>query len=121
MPVTRITGLFPLWALLGSLFAWLWPELLVPLKPAIVPLLGVVMFGMGVTLTASNFLTVLQRPLSVALGVGLQFLLMPLAGWVLASLAGLPPQLAVGVILVGCSPGGTASNVFCYLARGDVA
>lgn len=121
MLVSGITRLFPLWALLGSLFAWQWPGLFVPLKPVIVPLLGLVMFGMGITLTAGNFLTVLQRPFPVLLGVGLQFLLMPLAGWVLALLAGLPPQLAVGLILVGCSPGGTASNVICYLARGDVA
>jgi BASS family bile acid:Na+ symporter len=121
MIISHITRLFPLWALLGALFAWLWPGLFVPLKPAIVPLLGLVMFGMGVTLTAGNFLTVLQRPFPVLLGVGLQFLLMPLAGWVLAQLADLPPQLAVGLILVGCSPGGTASNVICYLARGDVA
>lgn len=121
MSIARITGLFPLWALLGSLFAGLRPELFVPLKPAIVPLLGLVMFGMGITLTANNFLTVLQRPFPVMLGVSLQFLLMPLAGWILALLAGLTPQLAVGLILVGCSPGGTASNVICYLARGDVA
>jgi len=121
MSIARITGLFPLWALLGSLCAWMWPELFILLKPAIVPLLGLVMFGMGITLTANNFLTVLQRPFPVVLGVSLQFLLMPLAGWMLALLAGLPPQLAVGLILVGCSPGGTASNVICYLARGDVA
>jgi len=86
-----------------------------------VPLLGLVMFAMGMTLTAGDFLTVLQRPFPVVLGVVLQFLLMPLAAWVLAKLAGLPPQLAVGLILVGCSPGGTASNVICYLAKGDVA
>jgi BASS family bile acid:Na+ symporter len=64
---------------------------------------------------------VVRRPFTVLLGVGLQFLLMPLAGWLLAVLFQLPAQLAVGVILVGCSPGGTASNVICYLARGDVA
>lgn len=88
---------------------------------AIVPLLGLVMFGMGITLTGSDFLTVLRRPFPVTLGLAMQFLLMPLAAWILAQLAGLPPQLAVGLILVGCSPGGTASNVICYLAKGDVA
>lgn len=118
---TRITGLFPLWALLGVLLAWLQPDWLVPLKVAIVPLLGLVMFGMGMTLSGSDFISVLRRPFPVALGVTMQFLLMPLAAWVLAKLAGLPPQLAVGLILVGCSPGGTASNVICYLAKGDVA
>ena len=107
--------------MLGVLVAWLQPQWLVPLKTAIVPLLGLVMFAMGMTLTADDFLTVLRRPFPVVLGVILQFLLMPLAAWVLARLAGLPPQLAVGLILVGCSPGGTASNVICYLAKGDVA
>jgi BASS family bile acid:Na+ symporter len=116
-----MTVLFPLWAMLGVLVAWMLPQWLVPLKVAIVPLLGLVMFAMGMTLTAGDFLTVLQRPFPVVLGVVLQFLLMPLAAWMLAKLAGLPPQLAVGLILVGCSPGGTASNVICYLAKGDVA
>jgi len=79
------------------------------------------MFGMGAGLRVENFLAILQRPTPVFLGLGLQFLMMPLAGWLLALLAGLSPQLAAGMILVGCSPGGTASNVICYLARGDVA
>ena len=116
-----ITTLFPLWALLGSLLAWWAPGAFIPLKALIIPLLGMVMFGMGMTLTGSDFLNVLRRPFPVLLGVTLQFLLMPFAAWVLARGAGLAPQLAVGMILVGCSPGGTASNVICYLARGDVA
>ena len=121
MTLGRITRLFPLWALLGSLLAWLQPGWFAPLQKAIVPLLGLVMFGMGITLTGENFMTVLRRPLAVAIGVAMQFLLMPLAGWLLALAAGLPPQLAVGLILLGSCPGGTASNVICYLARGDVA
>jgi BASS family bile acid:Na+ symporter len=121
MPPFTLTTLFPFWALAGSLLAWWQPGWFMPLKPSIVPLLGLVMFGMGMTLTAANFLDVLRRPLPVLLGVALQFLLMPFAAWLLASMAGLPPQLAVGLILVGCSPGGTASNVICYLAKGDVA
>jgi len=116
-----ITGLFPLWAVLGALLALFVPEWFIPLKPAIVLLLGLVMFGMGITLSGKDFLVVLQRPSSVLLGVVLQFLLMPLAGWLFATLLGLPPQLLAGLVLVGCSPGGTASNVMCYLAKGDVA
>jgi BASS family bile acid:Na+ symporter len=116
-----ITRLFPLWALLAALLALLQPGWFAGLKPAIVPLLGLVMFGMGITLTGGNFLTVLQRPLPVLLGVALQFLLMPLAAWLLAAVFGLPALVGVGLILVGCCPGGTASNVICYLARGDVA
>jgi len=116
-----MTVLFPLWALLGSLLAWSAPGAFIPLKAAIIPLLGAVMFGMGMTLTGRDFLNVLRRPFPVLLGVTLQFLLMPFAAWALAHGAGLTPQFAVGLILVGCSPGGTASNVICYLARGDVA
>lgn len=116
-----VTALFPFWALAGAWLAYLYPAIFTDLKPAIVPLLGLVMFGMGMTLSGSSFLTVLRRPVTVGLGVALQFLLMPLAGWLLTLLFQLPVQLAIGVILVGCSPGGTASNVICYLARGDVA
>jgi BASS family bile acid:Na+ symporter len=116
-----LTRLFPVWAILGSLLAFLRPDELAMLKPAIVPLLGLVMFGMGITLTGGNFLTVLQRPLPVLLGVALQFLLMPLAAWLLSAVFGLSTLVGVGLILVGCCPGGTASNVICYLARGDVA
>jgi len=121
MMIARITALFPLWAMLGVLLAWFLPGPLAACRPAILPLLGVVMFGMGAGLRLENFVAVLRRPVPVILGLGLQFLMMPLAGWLLALLAGLPPQLAAGMILVGCSPGGTASNVICYLARGDVA
>ncbi len=116
-----LTALFPLWALLGALLAWFVPAPFAACRPAILPLLGVVMFGMGASLRAENFLAVLRRRTPVILGLGLQFLLMPLTGWLLALLFGLTPQLAAGMILVGCSPGGTASNVICYLARGDVA
>ena len=119
--LTRLTQLFPLWAIAGSLIAWLFPDSFAVLKPAIVPLLGLVMFGMGITLSAGDFLAVLRRPFPVALGIAMQFLLMPLVGWVLSVAAGLPPQLDVGLLLLGCCPGGTASNVICYLARGDVA
>lgn len=119
--ITRITLLFPLWALLFALAAYLLPAPFVALKPYIFYLLGVVMFGMGMTLTPANFLEVLRRPGMIALGIGLQFLIMPLAAWVIATAMGLPPLLLAGMVLVGASPGGTASNVMCYLARGDVA
>ena len=79
------------------------------------------MFGMGVTLTPSDFTATIKRPVTIALGVVLQFLLMLLIGWLLTRLLSLPLPVAVGVILVGAAPGGTASNVITYLARGDVA
>ena len=121
MIVARITGLFPLWALLGSALAYASPAPFIEQKPAIVPLLGLVMFGMGVTLTADNFIAVYRRPVAVFLGICLQFGLMPLIGWALGHMLHLPVQVTAGLILLGSCPGGTASNVICYLARGDVA
>ena len=113
--------LFPLWAILGTAGALLWPDRLTPLAPGIVPLLGLVMFGMGLTLTAQDFLEVVRRPGLIAAGAALQFGIMPLAAWIVGHLLGLSPELLTGLILVGACPGGTASNVITYLARGDVA
>lgn len=79
------------------------------------------MFGMGTTLTLEDFKRVFLRPLDVGVGVIAQYLFMPFLGFALAKLFGLDPLLAVGVVLVGSSPGGTSSNVITYLARGDVA
>lgn len=119
--INQITALFPLLALTGAGLAYHYPEPWVPLKGAIMPLLGLIMFGMGMTLKAGDFALIFKHPRIVAVGVLLQFLLMPLIAWIMSHLFGLPPYLAAGMILLGCSPGGTASNVVCYLARGDVA
>ncbi|UCC15367.1 MAG: bile acid:sodium symporter family protein [Gammaproteobacteria bacterium] len=119
--ITRLTQLFPVWAVLLSVIAHQQPQIFTPLREAIVPLLGIVMFGMGLTLTPANFAEVLSRPRLVAIGVGLQFGAMPLAAWLIGHALGLPPALLAGLVLVGACPGGTASNVICYLARGDVA
>ncbi|MBT3015610.1 MAG: bile acid:sodium symporter family protein [Candidatus Thiodiazotropha sp. (ex Clathrolucina costata)] len=119
--ITYITRLFPIWALLFSLIAYAEPDLFVDMKPAIVPLLGVVMFGMGMTLTWKNFTDILKKPVVIGFGVFMQYLVMPFAAWLIAVLSGLPPYLMAGLVLVGACPGGTASNVVCFLARGDVA
>ena len=87
---------------------------------AVTPMLGIVMFGMGLTLKASDFKPVLLHPKEIILGEIAQFVLMPAIAWLLCHLMGLPSDLALGVILVGCCPGGTASNVICYLAKGDI-
>ena len=88
---------------------------------AITPMLGVVMFGMGLTLKPSDFKPVLMHPKEIVIGELAQFIIMPFVAWTLCRLLNLPSELALGVILVGCCPGGTASNVICYLAKGDVA
>ncbi|MBT3033061.1 MAG: bile acid:sodium symporter family protein [Candidatus Thiodiazotropha sp. (ex Lucina pensylvanica)] len=119
--ITYITRLFPIWALLFSLIAYAEPDLFVDMKPAIVPLLGVVMFGMGMTLTWKNFTDIVKKPVVIGFGVFMQYLVMPFAAWLIAVVSGLPPYLMAGLVLVGACPGGTASNVVCFLARGDVA
>lgn len=84
-------------------------------------LLGIVMFGMGMTLKLEDFRLVFQRPRDVFVGALAQFTVMPGLAWLLAKGFNLPPDLAAGVILVGTCPGGTSSNVMTYLAKGDVA
>lgn len=88
---------------------------------AINPMLGVIMFGMGLTLSPHDFKIVLSRPKDIFIGCFAQFTVMPLLAWGLTYLFSLPKELALGVILVGCCPGGTASNVITYLAKGDLA
>lgn len=116
-----ITNFFTLWVILFSIFTYYKPTHFSGLGFLIVPTLGIIMFGMGMTLRIEDFKRVISRPLDIALGVGLQYTLMPLAGFILAKFFNLNPLLAVGVVLLGSCPGGTASNVITYLARGDVA
>ena len=84
-------------------------------------LLGIVMFGMGLTLKPNDFKVVFSRPKDVIVGCVAQFTLMPFLAWVLTMVFHLPTELAIGVILVGTCPGGTSSNVMTYLSKGDVA
>ena len=88
---------------------------------AINPMLGIIMFGMGLTLNLHDFRIVFSRPKDVLVGCLAQFTVMPLLAWILSTLFALDEALALGVILVGCCPGGTASNVITYLAKGDLA
>ena len=88
---------------------------------AINPMLGAIMFGMGLTLSPADFKVVLSRPKDILIGCLTQFTVMPLLALGLTWAFSLPQELAIGVILVGCCPGGTASNVITYLAKGDLA
>ncbi|WP_303758130.1 bile acid:sodium symporter family protein [Selenomonas ruminantium] len=105
---------------IGILGVWR-PETLTWVGPYVSWMLGIVMFGMGMTLKVEDFQRVLQHPKEVAIGIGAQFIIMPLVALALVKVFALPPELAIGVILVGTCPGGTASNVIAYLAKGDVA
>ncbi len=91
------------------------------LKGLIVPLMQIIMFGMGTTLSVADFTRVLKMPWPVFIGFTLQFTIMPLLGFLLAKSFGFPNEVAAGVILIGCSPSGLASNVMAYLSGGDVA
>ncbi|HET8686118.1 MAG TPA: bile acid:sodium symporter family protein, partial [Methanosarcina sp.] len=117
----KFTSLFPLWAVLLSAVAYVYPEYFAPHQGLIVPFLSLIMLGMGVTLSVDSFLAVLKKPSLVFLGTLMKYTIMPLSAWIVCFVLKLPPDLMTGVILLGCCPGGTASNVICYLAKGDVA
>lgn len=117
-----ISDYMGLLVLLTAVAALLWPSVLNHVKPTVInPLLGVIMFGMGLTLKIDDFRVVFSRPKDVIIGCLAQFTVMPLLAWTLARLFNLDEALTVGVVLVGCCPGGTASNVITYLSRGDLA
>ena len=108
--------------LLSAIAALAFPEVFSMIKPTVInPLLGVIMFGMGLTLKADDFRIVFSRPKDIIIGCLAQFTVMPLLAWLLARMFALDEALTVGVVLVGCCPGGTASNVITYLAKGDLA
>ena len=113
--------LFPLWVLGFCLAALVHPPLFAWFGPYIVRGLGVIMLGMGITLSVDDFARVLRMPRPILLGVAAQFSIMPLLGWAIATTFGLPTEIAVGIILVSCCPGGTASNVVTYIARANLA
>lgn len=108
--------------LAGALLSLVFPQVLqtIPMK-TINYLLGVIMFGMGLTLNLTDFKIVFSRPKDMLIGCLAQFTIMPLLAWGLTKIFQIDEALALGVILVGCCPGGTASNVITYLAKGDVA
>ncbi len=108
--------------LAAALLALIFPSVFGQVRPTVINyLLGVVMFGMGLTLNLQDFKIVFSRPKDVIIGCLAQFSVMPLLAWGLARFFQLDEALALGVVLVGCCPGGTASNVITYLAKGDLA
>ena len=112
---------FALWVVLFAAIALWMPELFVWLKPYITWMLGIIMLGMGMTMTVDDFKGVLHNPKAVLIGVVAQFVVMPGLAFVLCKVFSLPAEIAIGVILVGCCPGGTASNVITYMAKGNTA
>lgn len=112
---------FAVFVILAAVIAFIFPSTFVVFGGYITILLGVVMFGMGLTLKPVDFKLVFTNPLPVIVGICAQYTIMPLVAFALAYLLRLPPELAAGLVLLGSVPGGTASNVMVYLAKGNVA
>lgn len=112
---------FAVWVLVFAVLGFVLPDIFRFFAPYIVTLLGIIMFGMGLTISPSDFREVARRPLDVLIGVLAQFIIMPGIAVLLTKMIPMSPEVAAGVILVGCCPGGTASNVMTYLGKGDVA
>ncbi|MCO6504267.1 MAG: bile acid:sodium symporter family protein [Snodgrassella sp.] len=116
-----ITRLFPLWAALCSIYAYYNPAFFVPLQSYISQLLMLIMLSMGMTLKIEDFTRIFKRPLPIAAGIFLHYLIMPLAAWIIAKMLNMSADLQIGMVLVGCVASGTASNVMVFLSKGDVA
>src|SRR5690606_27784474 len=91
------------------------------LSTLITPLIQIIMFGMGTSMAVGDFVRVIKMPKGVFIGSVSQFTIMPLVGFTLASISGLSSEIAAGIILIGCVPGGMASNVMAYLAKANLA
>ena len=117
-----LTNLFPLWSVLVAVVALIWPAVFSWYSTLFIQIgLGFIMLGMGLTLTLSDFKRVFLFPTALICGVTLQFVIMPFLGWIIVMFMNLPRDIAVGLILVSCCPGGTASNVVAFLSRANVA
>jgi BASS family bile acid:Na+ symporter len=90
-------------------------------KLLIVPLLQVIMFGMGSQMSLNDFTGIIKMPKGVIVGVSAQFLIMPLAAFAISRIFSFPPEIAAGIILIGCVPSGLASNVMSYIAKANLA
>ena len=87
----------------------------------IIPLIQIIMFGMGTSMSIKDFASIFKSPKGVVIGVTAQLGIMPIIGFILAKLSNFPPEIAAGIVLIGCSPSGVASNVMAYLARANLA
>lgn len=119
--LNRFNFFFPLWAILLSAIGYYSPHLFTSLKPSVIYLLAIVMLGMGITLKPADFMQLSHIKKIILAGLILQFTFMPLLAWLIGLFLNLSIPLLSGMVLVGTCPGGTASNVICYLAKGNVA
>jgi BASS family bile acid:Na+ symporter len=121
--VAAFVRLFPLWVTVGGVAALVYPPAFTWfLERGLITFgLQIIMLGMGLTLELGDFARIFRAPAAIGLGVALQYTVMPFLGWAMGRLFELPTPFAVGLVLVCCCPGGTASNVIAYLAKADVA
>ena len=110
----------------GVTLALYYPEFFIQigdfqLTGLIIPLIQIIMFGMGASMSINDFAEIFKSPKGVVVGVTAQLGIMPIMGFVLAKFSGLPPEIAAGIVLIGCSPSGVASNVMAYLAKANLA
>ena len=112
---------FAFWVVVFAFIALCFPSAFVWMKVYIPWVLGIIMLGMGMTMTVDDFKGVLHSPKAVLIGVVAQFVIMPGLAYALCQIFQLPAEIAVGVLLVGCCPGGTASNVIAYMAKANTA
>jgi bile acid:Na+ symporter, BASS family len=120
------TYLYTLCIIIAATIAYIFPQYFISvgdfqLKELIIPLLQIIMFGMGTTMSYGDFLGVIKMPKAVIIGLVCQFTIMPFLGFAIANAFNFPPEIAAGIILVGCSPSGLASNVMSYIAKANVA
>ncbi|QPJ63968.1 MAG: bile acid:sodium symporter family protein [Candidatus Nitrohelix vancouverensis] len=117
-----LANAFPVWVIVGAALALLEPQTALWFQPTWIPFfLSVIMLSMGLTLNWNDFKQALKAPRLLALGVGLQYIVMPALGLSVSLLFHLPVDYMIGIVLVACCPGGTASNVVCFIARANVA
>lgn len=116
-----ITRYFPVWVIVFAAFAFFVPTPFMGMGGAITYLLGLIMLGMGITMSPNDFKLVFVRPKDVLFGVLLRYFIMPGVAFLIGKVLGLSPMLAAGLILVGCCPSGTASNVMTFISKGDTA
>ena len=112
--------------LAGVTLALYFPKYLVQIgdykmSSLIIPLIQIIMFGMGTSMSIKDFASIFKSPKGVVIGVTAQLGIMPIIGFILAKLSNFPPEIAAGIVLIGCSPSGVASNVMAYLARANLA
>ncbi|MFH1478144.1 MAG: bile acid:sodium symporter family protein [Candidatus Omnitrophota bacterium] len=117
----NFTRLLPVWTILVGMAGYIYPGILLPLKPHIEWLFMLTMLGVGAVLNYEDFIPIFKKPQVAFLGTLAQFSIMPLLGFIIAKALDLSPMLTLGVILVGSVPGAMASNVISYLAKADVA